>query len=129
MPASDVGTAFRGVTFALNVESPAKVDAVIAELRALGVTVTKEPQDESWGGRSAYFADPEGNLWVERFRIVPSDPGTADVFDPSARLLGSVAIPPGLQVTRIGRDYVLGVWRDATDLEHVRMYRLVKPGP
>ena len=63
VPPESVGTAFRGVTFALNVESPAKVDAVIAELRALGVTVTKEPQDESWGGRSAYFADPEGNLW------------------------------------------------------------------
>lgn len=63
VPAGDVGTAFRGVTCAINVESRELVDATIAELRALGVTVTKEPREESWGGRSAYFADPEGNLW------------------------------------------------------------------
>jgi hypothetical protein len=27
----------------------------------------------------------------------------------------------------IGPDYVLGVWRDADDVEHVQMYELVKP--
>ena len=63
VPASDVGTAFRGVTAAINVESKELVDAAIAELRANGVRITKEPRDEVWGGRSAYFADPEGNLW------------------------------------------------------------------
>lgn len=73
-------------------------------------------------------ADPDGNLWVEHVRVVPSDSGTAEVFDRLGRLLGSVALPPGLQVTRIGPDYVLGIWRDDMDLEHVRMYRLRKPG-
>ena len=63
LPPSDVGTAFRGVTLAINVESADLVDATIDELRAKGVTITKEPQAEVWGGRSAYFTDPEGNLW------------------------------------------------------------------
>jgi catechol 2,3-dioxygenase-like lactoylglutathione lyase family enzyme len=63
IPPSDVGTAFRGVTLAVNVESKDLVDATIEELRANGVTITKEPHEEVWGGRSAYFADPEGNLW------------------------------------------------------------------
>jgi catechol 2,3-dioxygenase-like lactoylglutathione lyase family enzyme len=63
VPAGTAGTGFRGVTFAINVESRERVDEVAAELRSLGVTVTKEPREESWGGRSAYFADPEGNLW------------------------------------------------------------------
>jgi hypothetical protein len=30
---------------------------------AAGATVLKEPTDADWGGRSAYVADPEGNLW------------------------------------------------------------------
>jgi catechol 2,3-dioxygenase-like lactoylglutathione lyase family enzyme len=63
VPASVVGMSFRGVTLAINVESEELVDSTIAELREKGVTITKEPQEEVWGGRSAYFADPEGNLW------------------------------------------------------------------
>jgi catechol 2,3-dioxygenase-like lactoylglutathione lyase family enzyme len=63
IPASDVGTSFRGVTLAINVESAALVDSTIDELRGLGATITKEPHEEVWGGRSAYFTDPEGNLW------------------------------------------------------------------
>lgn len=63
VPPGDVGTAFRGGTLAINVESAAHVDSTIAEPRDKGVTITKEPHDEAWGGRSAYFTDPEGNLW------------------------------------------------------------------
>ena len=63
VPASDVGTAFRGVTLAINVETKELVDTTIDHLRAKGAPITKEPEDASWGGRSAYFADPEGNLW------------------------------------------------------------------
>ena len=54
---------FRGVTLALNVEKKAQVDEVIAEVRAAGGRIVKEPIDADWGGRSAYFSDPEGNLW------------------------------------------------------------------
>ncbi len=54
---------FKGVTLALNVEEKAQVDKVIAEVRAAGGRVAKEPIDADWGGRSAYFSDPEGNLW------------------------------------------------------------------
>jgi predicted enzyme related to lactoylglutathione lyase len=32
-------------------------------VRAAGGSIVKEPIDAVWGGRSAYFADPEGNLW------------------------------------------------------------------
>jgi catechol 2,3-dioxygenase-like lactoylglutathione lyase family enzyme len=63
VPASDVGTSFRGVTLALNVERAELVDAAIDEIRAAGATIVKAPETAPWGGRSAYFADPEGNLW------------------------------------------------------------------
>ena len=54
---------FRGVTLAINVESKNAVDATVEDVRRAGGRITKEPEDAPWGGRSAYFADPEGNLW------------------------------------------------------------------
>jgi lactoylglutathione lyase len=41
----------------------ADVDAAYEELKAKGVTFLKPPTDQPWGLRTAYFADPEGNLW------------------------------------------------------------------
>ncbi len=54
---------FRGVTLALNVEEKERVDEVVGTVRAVGGRIVKEPIDADWGGRSAYFSDPEGNLW------------------------------------------------------------------
>jgi uncharacterized glyoxalase superfamily protein PhnB len=39
------------------------VDAVFADLKALGARVVKEPEKAFWGGYSGYFADPDGFLW------------------------------------------------------------------
>ncbi len=41
----------------------ADVDAAYEELKAKGVTFLRSPTDQSWGLRTAHFADPEGNLW------------------------------------------------------------------
>jgi lactoylglutathione lyase len=41
----------------------ADVDAAYQELKAKGVTFVRPPTDQSWGLRTAHFADPEGNLW------------------------------------------------------------------
>lgn len=49
------------------------------------------------------------------------------VFDPEGRWLGTVRTPPDLEVRLIGSDYVLGVWKDALDVEYVRLHRLIKP--
>ena len=39
------------------------VDAAYQELKNKGVTFLRPPADQSWGLRTAYFADPEGNTW------------------------------------------------------------------
>jgi hypothetical protein len=43
------------------------------------------------------------------------------------RSLGRVDLPSGLDPTHIGSDFVVGTWRDDVDIEHVRVYDLVKP--
>lgn len=54
---------YRGVTLAVNVEERDEVDSAFATAIAAGATPLAEPVDRDWGGRSAYFADPEGNAW------------------------------------------------------------------
>lgn len=57
------GGAWGGVTFALNLGSPAEVDTAIEEARAAGATIGREPAATFWGGYSGVFLDPEGHPW------------------------------------------------------------------
>jgi hypothetical protein len=57
------GEGFRRVALAINVPEKADVDAAIESAKRAGATITKPAEDAFWGGRSGYFADPEGNLW------------------------------------------------------------------
>lgn len=45
------------------VPSRAAVDAVLAQARDAGATVTDQPHDRPWGIYSGYFRDPDGHLW------------------------------------------------------------------
>jgi len=52
-----------GVTLAYNARSREDVDAVVAEAREAGATVTREPAETFWGGYSGVFVDPDGHPW------------------------------------------------------------------
>jgi uncharacterized glyoxalase superfamily protein PhnB len=54
---------YRGLSLGLQLEQKEDVDAAIAAAAAAGGRVVKDAVDTPWGGRSGYFADPEGNLW------------------------------------------------------------------
>lgn len=54
---------FSGVALAMNLESDAEVERVMAEAEAAGATVLKPPHMAIFGGLSAYFADPDGHAW------------------------------------------------------------------
>jgi uncharacterized protein len=57
------GSGFGGVTLAYNVGSPAEVDALVAEVRAAGATISREPDATFWGGYSGVFLDPDEHPW------------------------------------------------------------------
>lgn len=65
--AADSGVAdpggFGGIALAHNVGSPEEVDAVLAEARAAGATVTKPGAPTFWGGYAGAFTDPDGHPW------------------------------------------------------------------
>ena len=54
---------FAGFTCAIVVQNEAMVDAAIDKVREAGSRILAEPVAREWGGRSGYFADPEGNVW------------------------------------------------------------------
>ncbi|UCG87517.1 MAG: hypothetical protein JSW71_02940 [Gemmatimonadota bacterium] len=68
--------------------------------------------------------DDVGNLWVRNYDPDSDLSQTWTVFDPDGQMLGAVRMPADLRVTHIGVDFVLGVWRDDLDVEHVRLYEL-----
>lgn len=91
---------------------------------------------------STLLADRTGHLWVKEYdpeeEMPPAKPGPVsirtferpsrwDVFDPQGRWLCTVEMPGSFTPLEIGADHVAGVWRDTDDVEHVRLYRLIKP--
>jgi catechol 2,3-dioxygenase-like lactoylglutathione lyase family enzyme len=56
-------SAYRAVALAHNVRSREAVDAVFADLRERGATISREPTLTAWGGYSGYFQDPDGHRW------------------------------------------------------------------
>lgn len=59
--------ACRGVVLAINVESEAEVDRVLAYAVDAGATALQPAHRMDWGGYSGYFADPDGNAWEVAF--------------------------------------------------------------
>jgi uncharacterized protein len=81
--AVDDGGGWGGVTLAYNTRSPEEVDEVIAEARAAGAIIGREPGTTFWGGYSGVFIDPDGHPWE-----VAHNPGWTLNADGSVRLSG-----------------------------------------
>lgn len=73
---------FGGIALAHNVRDRHEVDAVIEQAVAAGARLLKAAVDTDWGGRSGYFADPDGHAWE-----VAWNPGFPFAED------GSIALP------------------------------------
>jgi uncharacterized protein len=51
------------VALAVNLGSPAEVDAAVEAWTAAGGSVVRAPHRAEWGGYSGYVADPDGHVW------------------------------------------------------------------
>jgi uncharacterized protein len=58
---------FKGVTLAINVDTPEEVDQIAAAVESVGGRIVKAPEDAFWGGRTFCFLDPENNVWEVAF--------------------------------------------------------------
>ena len=77
-----VGSAgFANVSLAYNVRHKDEVDATLRDAEKAGARILKAGSETSWGGRTGYFADPDGFAWE-----VAWNPGFEILPDGSIRL-------------------------------------------
>ncbi|MEJ2239140.1 MAG: hypothetical protein P8X82_12650, partial [Gemmatimonadales bacterium] len=81
---------------------------------------------------SELLVDARGCVWAaehvgELTGWLAMDPRKWEVFSADGEWLGSVLSPRRFTVFEIGDDYVLGVFRDDVDVEHVQLLRLHRP--
>jgi hypothetical protein len=118
--------------------TPADVDSALARLRAqigdanlpsgfVDAQMNRPVADSMPAYVSNFTYDLDGNLWIEEFRRPGDDVPQWSVFNPAGHLLGVVTGPPGLRLTDVGRDYVLGIIEDELEVERVVRYALIKP--
>jgi uncharacterized protein len=62
-PDAAAPTGWSGVTLACTVATRDEVDSAFDAAVTAGATPVAAATDRSWGGRSAFIADPEGNRW------------------------------------------------------------------
>jgi hypothetical protein len=84
------------------------------------------PFPDDMAAYGQFLADPAGTLWVSETLRPGDDQPRWKVFDPDGALLGTVETPLNFRVYEIGNDYMLGRWRDDMEVEHVRLYELLK---
>ncbi len=85
------------------------------------------PFPETMPAYADLLVDAEDNLWVEEYRRPGVEAARWQVFDPDGELLGAIETPRRFNVFEIGGDFVLGRWVDELDVEHVQLYKLIKP--
>jgi hypothetical protein len=84
------------------------------------------PFPEQFPAHASLIVDAVGNLWVEEYLRPGVERPLWTVFDSGGRMLGVVETPERFTIHQIGRDFVLGRWTDEMDVEHVRLYELIK---
>lgn len=97
-----------------------------AERRMMEGLLTDIPFPKTMPAYGELRLDSEGHLWVEDYHKPGIEARRWAVFDPDGRLLGRIELPDRFTIHQIGRYFVLGAWRDEMDVEHVRLYELIK---
>ncbi|MDE2796535.1 MAG: hypothetical protein OXL34_17100 [Gemmatimonadota bacterium] len=72
------------------------------------------------------LVDDLGTVWVGSYRADASATRLYHVYDPEGPFLVRVTMPAGVEVLEIGADYVLGITRDALDVERVVLLNLAR---
>ena len=85
-------------------------------------TLKDAPYPNEMPAFSAVLVGADGSLWIRRY--AETERATFDVIDSSGAWVGAVQAPARFTPTQILKDAVVGTWKAADDVQHVRVYRL-----
>ncbi len=94
--------------------------------RALERQAREAPMPDTHPVFEAFFVARTGELWVRLASGAEDTTWRFDVFSPAGELEAVVEMPRLHRVLDIGEDHVLGVARDAFDVEYVELYRIMR---
>lgn len=95
-----------------------------AERTMIARVLDRMPSPEGEPGYRLFHIDPVGNLWMREHRRGDDLRRRWAVFDTTGSVIASALMPAWFEVYQLGLDFVLGRWRDESDVEHVRVYAL-----
>lgn len=70
---------------------------------------------------------PDGTIWVHEQGTPGNETSVFAVLDSTGSFRGRVTFPEKFNPMSFGIDRVAGVWKDAEDMEHARVYGIRKP--
>lgn len=68
--------------------------------------------------------DPDGNAWVQAEPRPGAEKTRWAVLSPQGTVEAHVDVPTGLRVLEVGRDHLVGLWRDEMGVPSVRVYQV-----
>jgi hypothetical protein len=123
-PPTDRTTTGRDAELALQEELAEASGEDVVRLRATHAARPMAPQFPSHG---VLHLDTLGSLWVQEYeRPDHSGPSMWNVFGQGGVLSARVALPAGHRILEVGENYVLTVGIDELEVEHVRVFELVR---
>lgn len=94
--------------------------------RAMRFRVLEDrPVADRFPALDAIHVSRSGGLWVREYHRPTWDEHQRwSIFDENGALACRTRLPERSEILEIGADYVLVAWRDAFDVEHVRLYEI-----
>lgn len=127
--------AFPGETIPIrNVRRPPTADELVAAWEAASTRSRDSPEylrehlpaPDSIPNVDDLLVDDEGMVWVGSYRADASAPRLYHVYDTEGRFMARISMPAGIEVLEIGAGHVLGITRDALDVERVVLLQLTR---
>ena len=104
------------------------VDRLVSQAPTPGlaefVADTPEPRNAVAPAYGQLLVGTDGRLWVAESTFWYLTARRWHVFDASGRRIAMVYLPERFRLLDAGVNYVLGVWRDHLDVEHVQAFEL-----
>jgi hypothetical protein len=97
-----------------------------ARRRQLEMSFDRVPVPEKMPAYDGLLVDREGNVWVAEYLRPDAQTRRWRVFRPDGSEAAQIVVPMQLTITDVGRDRVIGVMRDASGLETVKVYALMQ---